>query len=100
MQVDPLKLKLKPPGTKRLKPKCDILLSTPAFKFELRRYNVGALQKEFDTRTRVFEDDADFIVEVKVGCWVLLLQTRVQETDAIACIIKPQAVALPPVYAR
>ena len=29
--------------------------------------HVGVLQKEFDTRTRVFEDDADFIVEVKEG---------------------------------
>jgi len=31
---------LKAPGTKRLKLKCDILLSTCAFKFNLRRYNV------------------------------------------------------------
>ena len=28
VQVDPMKLKLKPPGTGRLKVKCDILLST------------------------------------------------------------------------
>jgi len=33
-----MKPKLKPPGTKRLKLKCDILLSTSAFKFNLRRY--------------------------------------------------------------
>jgi hypothetical protein len=33
-----MKLKLKPPGTKRLKLKFDILLSTYAFKFNLRRY--------------------------------------------------------------
>jgi len=39
VQVDPIKPKLKPPGTKRLKLKCDILLSTSAFKFNLRRYN-------------------------------------------------------------
>ena len=38
VQVDPMKPKLKPPGTKRLKLKCDILLSTSAFKFSLRRY--------------------------------------------------------------
>ena len=38
MQVDPTESKLKPPGTKRLKPKCDILLSTPAFKLNSRRY--------------------------------------------------------------
>jgi hypothetical protein len=34
-----MKPKLKPPGTKRLKVKCDILMSTSAFKFNLRRYN-------------------------------------------------------------
>ena len=39
MQVDPMKPKLKPPGTKRLKLKCDILLSKFAFTFNLHRYN-------------------------------------------------------------
>jgi hypothetical protein len=34
-----MKPKLKPPGTKRLKLKCDKLLSTSAFKINLRRYN-------------------------------------------------------------
>ena len=38
MQVDPIKPKLKPPGTKRLKPNCDTLLSTTACKLNLRRY--------------------------------------------------------------
>ena len=38
VQVAPIKPKLKPPGTKRLKLKCDILLSTSAFKFNLRRH--------------------------------------------------------------
>jgi len=37
VQVDPMKPKLKPPGPKRLKLMCDILLSTFAFKFNLRR---------------------------------------------------------------
>jgi len=37
-QVDPIKPKLKPPGTKRLKLDCDVRLSTSAFKFILRRY--------------------------------------------------------------
>ena len=36
MQVGPIKPTLKPPGTKCLKLKCDVLLSTSAFK--LRRY--------------------------------------------------------------
>jgi len=39
VQVDPIKPKLKPPGTKRLKLKYDELLSTFAFKFNLRRYS-------------------------------------------------------------
>ena len=43
MHIDPTKPKLKPPGTKRLKLKRDILLSTSAFKFNLRRYTVAAV---------------------------------------------------------
>jgi hypothetical protein len=38
MQVDPMKPKLKPPGDMRLKLKCDVLLSTSASRFILRRY--------------------------------------------------------------
>ena len=38
MQVDRIKPKLKPPGTKRLKLKCDGLLLSFAFKCNLRRY--------------------------------------------------------------
>jgi hypothetical protein len=41
VQVEPMKSKLKPPGTKRLKLKCDTLLSSFAFKFNLRRYTKG-----------------------------------------------------------
>jgi hypothetical protein len=44
VQVDPIKPKLKPPGTKRLKLECDVLLSTSAFKFNLRRYTWGSRQ--------------------------------------------------------
>ena len=33
-----MKPKLKPPGTERLRLKCDILLSSSAFKSDLRRY--------------------------------------------------------------
>ena len=40
VQVDPIKPNLKPPGTRHLKVKCDTLISTFAFKFNLRRYNV------------------------------------------------------------
>ena len=39
--LDPIKPTLKPPGTKHLKLKCEILLSTSAFKFNLRRYTLG-----------------------------------------------------------
>ena len=41
MQVDPIKPKLKAPGTKHLKLKCDELLSIFALKFDLRRYSMG-----------------------------------------------------------
>jgi hypothetical protein len=41
VQVDPMKPRLKPPGTERLKLRCDILLSTSAFKLNLRRYTQG-----------------------------------------------------------
>ena len=37
-----MKPKLKPPGTERLKLKCDTLLSTSAVKFNLRRYTEDA----------------------------------------------------------
>jgi hypothetical protein len=40
VQVDPIKPTLEPTGTKRLKLKCDVLLSTAAFKFDLRRYTL------------------------------------------------------------
>jgi hypothetical protein len=38
VQVDPIKPKLKPPGTKHLRLKCDEVLSSFAFNFNLRRY--------------------------------------------------------------
>ena len=41
MQVDPIKPKLKPPAAKHLKLNCDMLLSTSAFKFNLRRHTKG-----------------------------------------------------------
>ena len=39
MQLDPIKPKLKPPRTKRLKLESNMLLSTSAFKCNLCRYN-------------------------------------------------------------
>ena len=38
-----MKPMLKPPGTRHLKLKCDILVSTFAFKFNLRRYTTVAV---------------------------------------------------------
>ena len=46
MQVDPVKPTLQPTGTKRLKLKCDVLLSSFAFGFNLRRYIKGMKRKE------------------------------------------------------
>jgi hypothetical protein len=43
VQVDPIKPTLKAPGSERLKLNCDILLSTSAFSFNLRRYTVGGM---------------------------------------------------------
>ena len=44
MQLDPIKPMLKPPGNKRLKLNCDMLLLKSAFKFNLRRYIKDALE--------------------------------------------------------
>jgi hypothetical protein len=41
VQVDPMKPKLRPPGTKRLKLECDVPLSRFAFIFNLHHYTVG-----------------------------------------------------------
>ena len=40
MQVDPIKHTLKAPGYERLKPRCDDMLSSFGFKFNLRRYTM------------------------------------------------------------
>jgi hypothetical protein len=46
VQVDPMEFVLKAPGTKRLKLECDKLLSSFAFKFNLRRYSKGTATAE------------------------------------------------------
>jgi len=43
VQVDPVKPTLKAPGTQRLKVECDETLSSFAFNFNLRRYNMEAI---------------------------------------------------------
>ena len=52
MQVDPIKPKLKPPETTHLKLKCGMLLSTFAFKFNLRRYIKDGWQATREIRDR------------------------------------------------
>ena len=49
MQLDPIKPKLEPPGSERLKLKCDDPLSRFAVKFNLRRYNTGRDGREMST---------------------------------------------------
>jgi len=44
VHVDPFKPKFKPPGTKRLKPEYDGLLSNSGFKFNLRCYTEVAMR--------------------------------------------------------
>jgi hypothetical protein len=44
-----MKTTLKAPRPKRLKLKCDVLLSNIAFKFNLRRYTVDDVFNRFDT---------------------------------------------------
>ena len=61
MQVDPMKSMLKPPGTKHLKLKRDILLSTFAFKIKLRRYTEDA------PLTVVYEDECVLAVDKPAG---------------------------------
>ena len=61
MQVDPIKPKFKPPGSKRLKLKCDVLLSNFALKFNLRRYtkvNRGVEQAFLHIAKRLIEKRA------------------------------------------
>jgi hypothetical protein len=48
-----MKLKVKSPGTKRLKLKCDILLSTSALKANLRRYTAAVAREEREEAAKV-----------------------------------------------
>jgi len=43
VQVDPIRPKLKPPETKHLNLNYDVLLSTSAFKFNMRCYTEGGI---------------------------------------------------------
>jgi hypothetical protein len=67
VQVDPVKPKLKPPGIKRLKLNCDVLLSTSSFNFNLRRYTEAKIRQLFASAAAaapciIFIDEVDAIV--------------------------------------
>jgi hypothetical protein len=70
VQVDPIKPKLEPPGTKRLKPKCDIPVSTSAFKFNLRRYS------QLDASMPVEAGDTLYLPRLVGRCQLTLSKSR------------------------
>jgi hypothetical protein len=70
VQVDTIKRTFEAPGTKHLKLKCDILLSSFAFKFNLRRYTKATFA--FDSRTNMFAMSAEIRYEDE--CVLIILQ--------------------------
>ena len=58
MQIDPVKPMLNQPESKRLKLKCDKLLSTIGFNFNLRRHTKGAENAALRERNGVLESEA------------------------------------------
>ena len=72
---------MKPPGTKRLKLKCDILLSTSADKFNLRHY----------TALRSLGANLDF--ENPYGKTALALAAEQGNVDGIRALVKHGAAA-------
>jgi len=79
VQVDPIRLKLKPPGTKRLKLNCDALLSTSAFKFNLCRYTVevamGTMLESLETAGRLIAGYAFDEDEMEAGAYTRSLSS-------------------------
>ena len=55
MQVDPIKPTVKAPGTRRLKPELDNLLSSFAFNFNLCRYNKSVLKNLLTSSLAAFD---------------------------------------------
>ena len=71
MHADPIKPKLKPPGTKRLKVKIDILLSTSAFTFNWCRYNQEVLHV-LDNEIPRLSANIDAIINGFSSLWQML----------------------------
>jgi glycogen synthase len=88
LQLDPIKPKLKSPGTKRLNPKIDILLSTSAFKSNLRRYIKGFIgrldwQKGPDViRDSIQELMGEDVQVVMLGSGLAELEQFMQTSEA------------------
>ena len=66
VQVDPIIPTLKAPGSERLKLQCDELLSTAAFKFNLRRYSPGIMFLDEPT-TGLDSTNAAKVVDILSG---------------------------------
>jgi len=60
VQVDPMKPTVKAPGSERLKPKCDDILSDFAFKFNLRRYRLADALRDLEDRMEEDGDDEEY----------------------------------------
>ena len=79
VQVDPIKSKSKAPGTKRLKLKCELLLSSLPFKFNLRRYTMPSavdIEKEGMSAPRVYGFSKLYFKRVVERCRLTLSNPR------------------------
>jgi hypothetical protein len=65
-----MKPKLKAPGTKRLKLKCDVLLSTSAVNFNLRRYNAGSALAGLSRRRRYLAAAGILLTQVPAAVYL------------------------------
>jgi len=87
VQVDPMKPKLKPPGAKRLKLKFVILLSTSAFKFNLRRYHEDEAEDLLEMMSEEVRDRrfASFVrLEVQDTMPPHIVKQLVEELDGLS----------------
>ena len=78
-----MKFMLKAPGTKRLKLKCDTLLSSFALKFNLRRY-MSADYETVDTLDEVHNHNLRNVL--KVGWCRLLLSKTVLRAHMVSAL--------------